>query len=312
VSGARGEIRTHHKADLKSAASSNWATRANNLNWYSRRDSNPHCTDLESAVSCRLDYASKALPIFDCQLPIHSLDQGVSPENTSIGNRQLKIGNVEWYRRRDSNPHCLVPKTSASSQLGYAGMVNPAGLEPATCRLGNDCSHPSELRVRRLVAETGLEPASTDYEPVPGGFTTPVYSASYFSNWLRRKDSNLRMTRSRDERRSTWLLRKGISDFRFARGITFLTPRTNRKSAIKDRKCFWWTWHDLNVRPRPSQSRALIPLSYRSELVRASSARSQRPVFPGTEPTRCKVYDSDSGNGGDGAIRTLTGFLPAP
>jgi hypothetical protein len=26
--GARGEIRTHHKADLKSAASTNWATRA--------------------------------------------------------------------------------------------------------------------------------------------------------------------------------------------------------------------------------------------------------------------------------------------
>ena len=25
-------------------------------------------------------------------------------------------------------------------------------------------------------------------------------------------------------------------------------------------------------------------------------ARSQRPIFPGTEPTRCKVYDSDSGN----------------
>ena len=33
----------------------------------------------------------------------------------------------------------------------------------------------------RLVAETGLEPASTDYESVPGGFTTPVYSASNFS-----------------------------------------------------------------------------------------------------------------------------------
>ena len=29
-------------------------------------------------------------------------------------------------------------------------------------------------------------------------------------------------------------------------------------------KLNWWTWHDLNVRPRPSQSRALIPLSYRS------------------------------------------------
>ena len=25
---------------------------------YSRRDSNPHCTDLESVVSCQLDYAS--------------------------------------------------------------------------------------------------------------------------------------------------------------------------------------------------------------------------------------------------------------
>lgn len=87
---------------------------------------------------------------------------------------------LNWYRRRDSNPHCLVPKTSASSQLGYAGMVNPAGLEPATCRLGDDCSNSAELRVLRLVAETGLEPASTGYESVPGGFTTPVYSASNF------------------------------------------------------------------------------------------------------------------------------------
>ena len=29
--GARGEIRTHHETDLKSAASSNWATRAKNF-----------------------------------------------------------------------------------------------------------------------------------------------------------------------------------------------------------------------------------------------------------------------------------------
>jgi hypothetical protein len=27
-----------------------------------------------------------------------------------------------WYRRRDSNPHCLVSKTSASSRLGYTGI----------------------------------------------------------------------------------------------------------------------------------------------------------------------------------------------
>ena len=56
--GARGEIRTHHRADLKSAASAIWATRAMILSWYSRRDSNPHCTVFETVVSCRLDYAS--------------------------------------------------------------------------------------------------------------------------------------------------------------------------------------------------------------------------------------------------------------
>jgi hypothetical protein len=27
-----------------------------------------------------------------------------------------------WYRWRDSNPHCLVSKTSASFQLGYTGI----------------------------------------------------------------------------------------------------------------------------------------------------------------------------------------------
>src|ERR1043166_2827646 len=30
------------------------------------------------------------------------------------------------------------------------------------------------------------------------------------------------------------------------------------------RSVIWWTWHDLNVRPRLPQSRALFPLSYRS------------------------------------------------
>src|SRR5258707_8399419 len=34
---------------------------------------------------------------------------------------KFQIRNLIWYRRRDSNPHCLVPKTSASSPLGYAG-----------------------------------------------------------------------------------------------------------------------------------------------------------------------------------------------
>src|SRR5205807_3951905 len=85
-----------------------------------------------------------------------------------------------WYRRRDSNPHCLVPKTSASSRLGYAG------TDISDCRLFLCFGERS----------VGLEDQS---------------------------------------------------------------QINNRKSAM-----LWWSWHDLNVRPRPSQSRALIPLSYRS------------------------------------------------
>src|SRR5258705_5649814 len=30
--------------------------------------------------------------------------------------------NSSWYRWRDSNPHCLVSKTSASYLLGYTGV----------------------------------------------------------------------------------------------------------------------------------------------------------------------------------------------
>src|SRR5207247_171955 len=44
----------------------------------------------------------------------------------------------------------------------------------------------------------------------------------------------------------------------------------------------WWTWHDLNVRPRPSQSRALIPLSYRSERLAEAA---------GVEPAHAKRGD---------------------
>ena len=58
IFGARGEIRASHKADLKSAASSNWATRANVFELVLAEGFDPHCTDLESVVSCQLDYAS--------------------------------------------------------------------------------------------------------------------------------------------------------------------------------------------------------------------------------------------------------------
>ena len=160
---------------------------------YAWRDSNSHKTDLKSVASS--DWATRA---------------------------------KFWYRRRDSNPHCLVSKTSASFQLGYAGMVNPAGLcrrsqeqalgqfrllkqsyaaglEPATCRLGNDSSYPSELRVREF------------------GYGGRI--RTYVNEFQR------------------------LAPFQLGHSVRFVD---------------WWTWHDLNVRPRPSQSRALIPLSYRS------------------------------------------------
>src|SRR6185369_16004048 len=84
-----------------------------------------------------------------------------------------------WYRRRDSNPHCLVSKTSASFRLGYTGMKN-------------------------------------------FGF----------------RNSNFGLV---------------------------CPAKVNSQSEIRNPNFFWWTWHDLNVRPRPSHGRALFPLSYRSE-----------------------------------------------
>ena len=41
----------------------------------------------------------------------------------------LHPSSFDWYRRRDSNPHCLVSKTSASCPLGYAGKLKDEGGE---------------------------------------------------------------------------------------------------------------------------------------------------------------------------------------
>ena len=100
-------------------------------------------------------------------------------EPPTICNPKFAIRNLIWYRRRDSNPHCLVSKTSASSPLGYAGIGNlEFGI--AESELAGDGSGQFAIRILQFAID-------------------------------------------------------------------------------------WWTWHDLNVRPRPSQSRALDPLSYRSE-----------------------------------------------
>ena len=49
----------------------------------------------------------------------------------------------------------------------------------------------------------------------------------------------------------------------------------------------WWTWHDLNVRPRPSQSRALIPLSYRSEPLAEATGLEPAGALRGGLANRC-------------------------
>ena len=49
----------------------------------------------------------------------------------------------------------------------------------------------------------------------------------------------------------------------------------------------WWTWHDLNVRPRPSQSRALIPLSYRSEELAEAAGLEPAHAKRGDLANRC-------------------------
>ena len=49
----------------------------------------------------------------------------------------------------------------------------------------------------------------------------------------------------------------------------------------------WGTWHDLNVRPRPSQSRALIPLSYRSEELAEATGVEPAHAMRGDLANRC-------------------------
>src|SRR2546428_11386676 len=44
----------------------------------------------------------------------------------SLSKSEIRNSKFIWYRRRDSNPHCLVPKTSASSRLGYARRYSAA------------------------------------------------------------------------------------------------------------------------------------------------------------------------------------------
>ena len=68
---------------------------------------------------------------------------GLSRSPLPIGSRQrttqssvLSPHHFLWYRRRDSNPHQLVSKTSASARLGYAGTFEDRRLKACS---GSDC-----------------------------------------------------------------------------------------------------------------------------------------------------------------------------
>jgi hypothetical protein len=56
---------------------------------------------------------------------------GLSQSPLPIGSRQHNhVSRINvWYRRRDSNPHQLVSKTSASARLGHAGTLQISNCE---------------------------------------------------------------------------------------------------------------------------------------------------------------------------------------
>ena len=169
-----------------------------------------------------------------------------------------------WYRRRDSNPHCLVPKTSASSLLGYAGMVNPE-LEPAM----------SSENDKFLIATTNTR------------------------GWLRRQDLNLCrriMSPSLAALRLQCTPRQLFQTGYGGRIRTYINEfqRLRAFPARPIRKNFdLRTRHDLNVRPRPSQSRALIPLSYRS----SDSSGGDRAALAATSAV-ARFHRRNFGGGG--------------
>ena len=130
--GARGEIPASHKAGLKSAASSNWATRArrisdfelriSDLNWWTRHDLNVRPRPSQSRALIPLSYRS-----------------GIS-----------------------GGERAVLTATSAVARSHHRNLAEAAGVEPAHAvrgDLANRC-HTVRRRLRRLAEGTGLEPAS--------------------------------------------------------------------------------------------------------------------------------------------------------
>lgn len=96
------------------------------------------------------------------------------------------------YPRKDSNLHCLVPKTSASTHLGYGGVlyVRRRGLEPRTLRLKGGCSDPVEASGARVPAP-GVDPGLSE--------TTALQAAGRAAHdWQARTDGRIARWTARD------------------------------------------------------------------------------------------------------------------
>jgi hypothetical protein len=74
----------------------------------------------------RLELANQ---LIEGQLAFHFafIPKTIGTRKDSDRKSEIRNPKFVWYRRRDSNPHCLVPKTSASCLLGYAGKSKDEG-----------------------------------------------------------------------------------------------------------------------------------------------------------------------------------------
>ena len=149
--------------------------------------------------------------------------EGLEPSTTRLSTVRVcqlrhDSNELNWYRRRDSNPHCLVPKTSASSRLGYAGkskeegggmrdesakltapfhpssliphpclLVDLARFERATSTFAESRSHSAELQVRIGTGILGEESATR----LSWHRTYPLQGLRFgLRQWRRWSDSN--------------------------------------------------------------------------------------------------------------------------
>jgi hypothetical protein len=107
----------------------------------------------------QLDYACEK----NCELRISNCGFVANPG-------AIRNSKFFWYRRRESNPHQLVSKTSASARLGYAGEFGDRGLKIECSATQSSIFDPLSsmlyplMRSLREAGAGGVEPPSTVLE----------------------------------------------------------------------------------------------------------------------------------------------------